>query len=365
MSGSLASARTGRRGFPVAFLTALGLLTLYLAVPLPLAARVEHKPGFNTFSPQQDIELGQEAAREIEKQVQVVNDPQLTDYLSRLGRKLAQYAPGNRYPYSFKVVHGKEINAFALPGGPIYVHTGTILAATSEAQLAGVLAHEISHVALRHSTNQASKAMLAQAPLAILGGIVSGGGLGGQLAQLGIGFGLNSVFLKFSRGAERQADEQGAQILYDAGYDPRAMAQFFQTIERQSGSGGVEFLSSHPNPGNREKDITDLIPRLGPSRNFSPNDAEFAAIKNRAAQLRSPDQAAPRQSAATPPQPPAPPSRRFRTFNAQNFSIGYPENWQVYGQGTSTLTLVPAEGILPAGDDSLPAIRLRRAAQLL
>jgi predicted Zn-dependent protease len=93
-----------------------------------------------------------------------------------LGQKLAQYAPGHRFTYRFTLVDGKEINAFALPGGPIYVHRGTILAATSEAQLAGVLAHEISHVALRHSTNQASKAMLAQAPLAILGGVLSGGG---------------------------------------------------------------------------------------------------------------------------------------------------------------------------------------------
>lgn len=332
------------------------LLGLCFAAPLPLSARIEHKPGFNTFSPQQDVELGQEAAREIEKQVQVVNDPQLTDYISRLGRKLAGYAPGYRYPYTFKVVQGKEINAFALPGGPIYVHTGTILAASSEAQLAGVLAHEISHVALRHSTNQASKAMLAQAPLAILGGIVSGGGLGAQLAQLGIAFGLNSVFLKFSRGAERQADEQGAQILYDAGYDPRAMAQFFQTIERESGSSGVEFLSSHPNPGNREKDITELIPRLGPAKTFSRDDAEFGAIQSRVPQLKSVGQAAPRRSTAERPQPPAQPSRRFRSFQAQGFSIGYPENWQVYGQDTSTLSLVPPEGIIPASEGSLPAV---------
>ena len=143
------------------------------------------------------------------------------------------------------------------------------------------MAHEISHVALRHSTNQASKAMLAQAQLAVLGGIFSGGGIGGQIAQLGVGFGLQSAFLKFSRSAERQADEQGAQMLYDAGYEPKAMADFFATLQASSGGGGVEFFSSHPNPGNRQRDVAALIPRLGPSKNFTTGADEFYRMKRR------------------------------------------------------------------------------------
>ena len=331
-----------------------GLYLFFAAVPT-LRARIEHKPGFNTFTPQQDIELGREAVREVEQQMPVVTDAQLSEYVNRLGQNLSRLAPGHRYPYQFKLINAKEINAFALPGGPIYIHTGIITAAASEAQLAGVLAHEICHVALRHSTNQASKAMLAQAPLAILGGVLSGGGLAGQLAQLGIAFGANSVFLKFSRGAEQQSDEQGAQILYDAGYDPRAMAQFFETIERESGGRSLEFLSSHPNPGNRERNIMELISKLGPPRSFAADNTEFEAMKRRVAELRPPD---PRRRSAAPagrPQP-AEPSRRFRDLNTDWFRIGYPENWQVYGQDTSTVTIVPPEGIIPGDGGSLPTI---------
>jgi Zn-dependent protease with chaperone function len=325
-------------------------------VPL-LQARVEHKPGFNTFSTQQDIQLGREAVGEIERELALVNDSQLTEYVNRLGQNLSRLAPGYRYPYTFKVVNAKEINAFALPGGPIYIHTGIIAAATTEAQLAGVLAHEISHVALRHSTNQASKAMLAQAPLAILGGVLSGGGgLLGQLAQIGIAFGANSVFLKFSRGAETQADEQGAQILYDAGYDPRAMAQFFEIISKENGGrAGVEFLSSHPNPGNRQNNILELLPKLGPSKSYSGDGSEFQAMKRRVANLAPPPDRPGSAAVSSAPRQPDRPSTRLRQLNEEWVRFGYPDNWEAYGQGTSTVTLVPPEGVVQV-QGSLPAI---------
>jgi len=349
--------RRGPLAARILFAAVAGIL-LIPGLVLPLEARIEHKPGFNTFSTQQDIELGREAIGEIERELAVVTDPQLSEYVNRLGQNLSRLAPGYRYPYTFKLINAKEINAFALPGGPIYVHTGIIAAATTEAQLAGVIAHEISHVALRHSTNQASKAMLAQAPLAILGGVLSGGGgLLGQLAQLGIAFGANSVFLKFSRGAESQADEQGAQILYDAGYDPRAMAQFFETIGKESGGGGIEFLSSHPNPGNRQENILKLLPSLGSSKSYSTDNAEFQAMQRRVANLAP---ATPADRTSRPPatsssrrQPDAP-SRRFKELSADWIRVGYPDNWQAYGQGTSALTVVPPEGIVESG--SLRAI---------
>ena len=322
----------------------------------PLAARVEIKPGFNTFTPEQDIQFGQEAVKEIEKEFRIVSDAQLSEYINRLGKNLAKYAPGYGFPYQFRLVQAPEINAFALPGGPIYAHTGVLTAAKSEAQLAGVLAHEISHVALRHSTNQASKAMLAQAPLAILGGILSRGGLGGQLAQLGIAFGANSAFLKFSRDAERQADELGAQILYDAGYDPKAMAEFFETIEKESGNRAVEFLSSHPNPGNRQNDITRLIPSLGPAKTFVREDSEFDRIQRRAGELPEELKDTPERERSAPPSGPAEPSRQFRYLDAAGFSLGYPDNWKVYGQGSSTLTVVPPEGVVRVGENNLPAV---------
>jgi len=337
-------------------LAAAVCFNLFAGLVSPLHARIEHKPGFNTFSTQQDIELGRGAVQEIEREVTLVNDAQLSEYVNRLGQNLAKFAPGHRYPYTFKVVNAKEINAFALPGGPIYIHTGIISNAANEAQLAGVLAHEISHVALRHSTNQASKAILAQAPLAILGGVLSGGGgLLGQLAQLGISFGAQSVFLKFSRGAEQQADEQGAQILYDAGYDPRAMAQFFETIARESGGGGrLEFLSSHPNPGNRQANVTALAPKLGPAKSYTYDDSEFQAMKRRVADLPSaPDRNNRSGASPNPSRPPDAPSRRFRQLNADWVRMDYPDNWQQYGEGTATITLVPPEGVVRG---EMPAI---------
>jgi predicted Zn-dependent protease len=341
------------------------LLLLFCLNTSSIHARVNIKPGFNSFSPQQDVELGKQAAQQVEKQYPVVSDPQMSDYINRLGRRLSSYAPGYKFPYQFHLVNVKQINAFALPGGQVYVHTATVAAAANEAQLAGVMAHEISHVALRHSTNQASKAMLAQAPLAILGGVLSGGGIGAQLAQLGISFGVNSAFLKFSRSAESQADELGAQIMYDAGYDPRAMAQFFETIQRQGGNQSLEFLSDHPNPGNRIGDVDRLIPQLGPSKAFSAGTGEFEEFKRRAAGIAPSSPSTRRQFGTTEQlqEPPAP-SRSLRSLSANFFSNDYPDSWQIYGQETDAITLVPPSGILQSDPGSLPAIARGLVASL-
>ena len=151
----------------------------------------------------------------------------------------------------------REINAFALPGGPMFVNRGMIEAAHTEGEVAGVMAHELSHVVLRHGTAQASKATkyeVGQVAGAILGAIIGGGW--GQVVAQGTQFGLGTAFLRFSREYERQADLEGAQIMARAGYDPRDMANMFKTIEKQGGSGGPQWLSDHPNPGNRSDYIT-------------------------------------------------------------------------------------------------------------
>jgi predicted Zn-dependent protease len=252
------------------------LLTI---APFILAQRTRLKPGFNLFSPDQDVEIGRQVSKDAERQLKIIKSSDVAGYLSTLGRRLAANAPGERYPYQFKVVDDKAINAFALPGGYLYINRGIFATADNEAQLAGVVAHEIAHVALRHGTNQASKAQAAQAPLAILGGVVGSDSLGGVLAQLGASFAANSVLLKFSRDAERQADLMGAQILYDSNYDPRAMTQFFQKLEGSGGSRGVEFFSSHPNPGNRAGSVSEEVQKLGGARSFRNDSAEFQRIK--------------------------------------------------------------------------------------
>jgi predicted Zn-dependent protease len=247
------------------------------------------KPGFNLFSKDQDIQLGKEAAAEVEKQYRVVNDATLTAYVNDVGKRLVRSPHAGEFPYYFKVVADDSINAFALPGGPMYIHTGLIKAADNEGQLAGVMAHEISHVALRHGTNQASKANLIQIP-AILAGSATGNGMMGQLAQLGIGLGANSALLKFSRSAESQADYNGTLILNDAGYNPIEMARFFEKLEAEGGSRGAvaQFFSSHPNPGNRRQAIEQLVQQL-PQRSYPAGDnAAFLRAKEAAARIAVP-----------------------------------------------------------------------------
>jgi predicted Zn-dependent protease len=206
--------------------------------------------------------------------------------VQRLGRNLAAHAPGEKWPYNFHVVNKKEINAFALPGGPIYVNLGTIQAADNEAQLAGVMAHEISHVVQRHATRAATKQMYAQVPVALLGSLL-GRSTGGQLAQLGVQFGVGSYFLKNSREAESEADLIGTDILYDSGYDPHAMAEFFQKLEASGGARGPQFLSDHPNPGNRAARVSKEVSTL-PAKQFRRDSAEFQSVKRQVAGMKAP-----------------------------------------------------------------------------
>src|SRR6185503_10193190 len=157
------------------------------------------QPGFNLFSVSQDVEIGKQSAVEAEKQLRLLNDANTNRYLNRIVTRLAAYAPGAKYPYQIKAVNAAEVNAFALPGGPMYVYRGLLETARSEAELAGVLAHEMSHVALRHGTHQASKAYLSEAGLGILGGLFGRQSNATKVLNTVGGVGLNALFLKYSR----------------------------------------------------------------------------------------------------------------------------------------------------------------------
>lgn len=276
-----------RRSHLLACLFAFGLLAACNAnVSPPQASRQApnggasyYNPPWNMYSPQTDVEVGKQAAAQAEKQLPILHDAHATQYLTQLGGKLARHMPGPEFPYSFHFVNQKDINAFALPGGPVFVNVGAACAAANEAQLAGVVAHEESHVALRHSTSIASKQQLAQVPLAILGG-VAGSGTAAQIAQLGAQMVVGGVFLKYSRDMESQADALGAQVMNAAGYDPRQMAQFFETLEAQGGSQSVQFLSDHPNPGNRRAAIEAEIPRLGSHPPYRDDSPQFEQLKS-------------------------------------------------------------------------------------
>jgi Zn-dependent protease with chaperone function len=331
------------------------LLMLVLAVAASCAARKpgsEIKPGFNLFSKEQDIQLGKEAAAQVRQQYQVVQNRELQDYINRVGQRLAKQPEAGGYPYTFTLLNEKSVNAFALPGGPAFVFTGLILEADNEAQLAGVLAHEISHVALRHGTNQASKANLIQLPAMLAGAMIGNGSMLGQLAQLGIGLGANSVLLKFSRTAEEQADALGARIMSEAGYNPIEMARFFEKLEAQGGSRAPQFLSDHPNPGNRVRAVEQEIQAF-PRRAYNAESGDFARIKALVAQLPAPPPPkAPR--AQNSPAAPEPPSADSRQFSGQKFRLNYPSNWQVFGdRNSNTVTIAPREGLVQASNGNV------------
>jgi Zn-dependent protease with chaperone function len=245
-------------------------------------------PGNAPMTRQQQIQLGFQAAAQVYQQMPVLpdNSPE-TQYIRKLGEKLvAQIPPQYSWPFEFHVIPQKEINAFALPGGPMFVNVGTITAAANEAELAGVMAHEMSHVYMQHSAKQAGKTQTTAALAGLAGAIIGAvtGGVVGQLAQAGIQFGAQGIILKYSRNDEAQADAVGAIIMYKAGYNPQELANFFKTLEAQGGS-GPQFLSDHPDPGNREQAIQQEVANWPPKK-YITTSAAFDLAKKQAQSLQ-------------------------------------------------------------------------------
>ena len=312
------------------------------------------KPGFNLFTPQQDMELGRRSAQQITQQVPLLGDERTVNYIRTLGTKLSGKAPGFPFNYQFAVVASREINAFALPGGYVFVNAGAIMAAKNEGELAGVMAHEISHVALRHGTNQASKAYLAERGLNILRSIAGGQdhpNMDQIITSIG-GTGANMLFLKFGRTAESQADLEGAHMMARAGYDPHDMVNFFKMLASKNGQRAPEMLSDHPDPGNRAAAIGQAYPSLGVSSRPVHDSEEFEQVKARLAGAASSTMSGGQQPARVGPRDPGDmkPATRpdgasgtFRGFQARDgsFAIEYPDNWDALTADESNMIFAP------------------------
>jgi len=334
----------------------LSRLVLIIAlISTNVVAQTKVTPPKNKYTPQQDVEIGREAAAEVRKEYPLINDSQIRNYLERLGDRLVEAAPRELnnpvFEYSFTPVNLKDINAFALPGGPMFVNRGMIEAASTEGEVAGVMAHELAHVLLRHGTANATKAQGFQigALAGAIAGAVIGGGWGEVISQ-GSQFGLGTWLMKYSREYERQADIIGVQIMARAGYDPRDLAHMFETIQRQGGSGGPEWLSSHPNPGNRTQYINQeasqlqigrrpsdsgfqqtksALSRLGPARTMA--EIERGAGSGRTGEGRTGGGSVGRIGESVPP-----PSRQYRTVQGgQLFTVSVPSNWQAVSSNNS------------------------------
>jgi beta-barrel assembly-enhancing protease len=356
--------------------TAVAVAVALVAASGVAPAQTQLKSGFNLFSPEQDVEIGKQSATEAERQLPMLRDSRIQGYVEQVGRRLASNAPGPKFPYTFRVVNASDLNAFALPGGPVYVTRGMIEAARNEGELAGVMAHEISHVALRHGTNQVSKAYLAKAGIGILGGILGGGGGGGtaSILQAVGGLGLNALFLKFSRTAETQADIMGTQIMARAGYDPTAMASMFQLLKAQQGRepGRVaQFFSDHPSPANREAVVREEARKLNATNGRIEIVGGFDSVRSElrrlgpAATMAQISQGVTSGSSGSTSSTGSPvsmgtiaqPSSRMRTFRHRSgfFEIQYPDNWRVAESSGFGATFLPEGGAVrtSSGQDAL------------
>ncbi len=264
------------------------LALVFTLVATTVVAQTKVTPPKNKYTIEQDVKIGREAAAEVRRHYPVITDDQIDGYLDRLGQRLVAAAPADlskpQFEYSFTPVNLKDINAFALPGGPMFVNRGMIEAASGEGEVAGVMAHELAHVLLRHGTANATKAQGFQ--IGALAGAIAGavvGGNWGQVISQGSQFSLGTWLMKYSREYEKQADLLGAQIMARAGYDPRELARMFETIQKQGGGSPPQWLSSHPNPGNRTQYITQEAAQLRIAPR--PDDSGFARTRSRLASL--------------------------------------------------------------------------------
>jgi len=330
----------------------LALPTAIAVVLMPLASLAQTQITYhpNKYKPADDVRLGRQAAAEAEQKFPLLRDSEVDAYVERVGQRLVAAIPSEfqhpEFHYYFKVLNASDINAFALPGGPMYVNRGMIQAARTEGEMAGVMAHEMSHVALRHGTAQATKAQKYAVGAGVAGilGTIFGGPAAGQASQ----YPFQIYLTKFSREYETEADLLGARIMANAGYDPRDLANVFRTLEQQ-GSGGGGFLSDHPSPANRYARINQEAQNLRVNTAMRTDDRQFFAIRERLngypraqtmAEIQRSGRRYPNQGDnypngdrtgypnTTPRGRVEYPSSRFRTYNEGSFTVSVPDNWR-------------------------------------
>jgi Zn-dependent protease with chaperone function len=341
-------------------IASLAMLAVFL-MPISVFTQTKISYHSNKYSIQDDVKLGRQAAAEAEQQFPLLRDNEVNGYVEDIGGRLVAAIPAEfqhrEFQYFFKVINARDINAFALPGGPMYVNRGMIEAAGREGEMAGVMAHEISHVALRHGTAQATKGQkygLLAGILGIGGAIL--GGPAGAAAQIA-GQGVGVYFLKFSREYETEADILGAQILARAGYDPRDLATMFQRIQQQGGGSSGGFLSSHPSPSNRYARINQEAQYLR-VENPVRDTREFERVRARLrgygtaptmAEIARSGQRYPAENTGNYPSN-APggrveyPSTRYRSYSEFGFlNVSVPDNWREI-RGSNSVWFAPEGG---------------------
>ena len=342
------------------------LVLVLTLVASTVAAQTKVTPPKNKYTPEQDVKIGREAAAEVRREYPLIDDSQIRSYLDRTGDRLVDGSPADLkkpvFEYSFTPVNLKDINAFALPGGPMFVNRGMIEAASQEAEVAGVMAHELAHVLLRHGTANATKAQGFQigALAGAIAGAVIGGGLGEVISQ-GSQFGLGTYFLKYSREYEKQADLLGAQIMARAGYDPRALARMFEIYPETGRGESAPVVEQPPEPrqphavhqcGSRSTAYCAAVRRLRLPTGQEPLRVVAAGPLDGGPRAKCEGERRRQRAAAsvgTVGQPVPAPSRQYRTVRGGDlFQVSAPTNWTPLSSNNA-MKLVPQNGYGQAG----------------
>jgi beta-barrel assembly-enhancing protease len=329
----------------LSFLTLVSLVVFSVA-PTAVEAQTRIQPPKNRYKIEDDVKLGREAANEAEQVFPILDHEPSNEYIRTVGARLVESIPERfqqpAFDYTFKIINASDINAFALPGGPMYLNRGMIEAATNEGEMAGVMAHEIAHVALRHGTARATRQSNIWNQVLGVGAILGGAVLGGDTgAAIGMTLYASLTVLPYSREQERQADLLGAQIMAEAGYDPRDLATMFQTIERSQGGNKVPtWLSTHPNPSKRYENINKESSMLEVSDYPIKETRGFVSTKNHLrglppAKTLSEIQEAAKQSQQTGGggyrnDVPMPSYRTAQVRGGTWMTVSIPDNWRVF-----------------------------------
>jgi hypothetical protein len=311
--------------------SALYLGLFLVATPL-LGQRTPLREGWNLFTPQQDIEFGRALAQDAEATLDWSYDPTAEDYINSLGKQLTEFAPGYKYPYEFRIFRDPTVQSFALPGGVIYVSSGLVLAAQSEPQLAGVLAHQIAHVIARHGTAEISNAYQGRAAgnrqVPVIDDVIS---------QLNIRVQPGSIPLRYTAQEEAEADTIATQLLYDTRFDPQMLSAGMARLANQPLNLRQNFTRDHPAPANRAATVRRELQRLGPiPESLRGNSPYFQTAQSN---VRNEGVAPARVSRNRTD----PANARFVTYQGFDYEIRYPENWTVTESGSS-VTIAPETG---------------------
>ncbi|MBI4473840.1 MAG: M48 family metalloprotease, partial [Acidobacteria bacterium] len=301
--------------------------------------------GINFFSPEQDIQIGAEASAEAEKTLPLVRDASLVRYIRAIGRRVVANSSLPKLQYRFQIVNSREVNSIGLPGGAVYVNRGLIEMASSEGELAAILAHEIAHIAGRHGTSQLSRQLLVQAPITIAAGLPTGDGWREHLGKLGVSFGAGAAFLRYNRDQEIEASVTATRLLHEARFDPAALKTLLEKIndaEHGESTRRPVFVFNHPQSEALPIQLEAELERTGPLNAAPRNTAEFRTFHTAMHRLAYPvpEEPAETDHVAADALP--------RTFNHEYYQIGYPKGWQVTRNGVNGVILTPSDRPQPS-----------------